>query len=57
MEVKFYWSNRDEVGHISAADRERLLKEHWVLAADFLNDVIGGAQVLYEEVLEKRNVE
>lgn len=55
MEVKFYWGEMRGEGRISAADRKRLLEEDWLLAADFLSDVIRDAQDLYEEVLEKHN--
>lgn len=57
MEVKFRWSDDTGEGAISAADRKRLLETHWVTAADFLQDVIYEAQNLYDEVLEKRNVD
>jgi len=55
MEVKFYWRDDQGEGNISKADRKRLLDTHWVLAADFLSDVIHDAQVLYNEVLERHN--
>ena len=57
MEVKFYWRDVVGEGFISRADRKRLLETHWILAADFLSDVIADASALYNEVLEKRNVE
>ena len=55
MEVKFRWKESDGEGVISAADRKRVLEAHWVTAADFMRDVIHYAELLYEEVLEKRN--
>ena len=56
MEVKFRWNDNMGEGVISKADRNRLLETHWVLAADFLQDVIHEALNLYDEVLEKHNV-
>jgi hypothetical protein len=53
MEVKFYWRDIVGEGFISQADRKRLLETHWILAADFLSDVIADASALYNEVLEK----
>ena len=55
MEVKFRWREDEGEGVISAADRKRVLEAHWVTAADFMRDVIHYAELLYEEVLEKRN--
>lgn len=56
MEVKFRWKDNEGEGVISAADRRRVLEVHWVTAADFLQDVIYETQKLYDEVLERRNV-
>ena len=56
MEVKFRWNDDIGEGVISAADRKRVLEEHWVTAADFLQDIKYEIEALYNEVMERRNV-
>jgi hypothetical protein len=55
IKVTFTWSERNEEGNISRANRARILelaKADWVTTADFMQDVVHYAQELYNEVVE-----
>ena len=52
--LKFRWSGLQGEGLMNKADSKRLLEEDWLIAADFLSDVIRDAQNLYTAVLDKR---
>ena len=58
IKVTFTWSERNEEGNISRANRARILelaKADWVTTADFMQDVVYYAQELYNEVVELYN--
>jgi hypothetical protein len=51
MEVKLRFRWDGEEGRIVGMDAENLLGADWIVAADFLNDVVGLCNELYSEVL------
>ena len=53
LTLKFRWSDVHGEGFMNKTDAARLREEDWLLAADFLVDVIHDAQNLYNEVLKK----
>jgi len=54
MKLTFLYNTRSEEGQISKTDSQLLLDHDWVIAADFLKDVIYDATALYDQVLEKK---
>ena len=57
LNLRFFWSEVEGEGLLTNGDDDKILKEDWVIAADFLVDTIAIAQALYTGVLEKRNRE
>ena len=57
LNLRFFWSEVEGEGLLTNGDDDKILKEDWVIAADFLVDIIAIAQALYTGVLEKRNRE
>ena len=51
MEVKLRFRWDGEEGCIVGNDAENLLNADWIVAADFLNDVAGMCNELYNKVL------
>ena len=56
LDLKFRWSDVHGEGFINKTDLAQLLEEDWVVAADFLKDVIQTSEVLYNEVLARNKV-
>ena len=56
LNLKFRWSDVHGEGFMNKTDAARLREEDWLLAADFLSDVIRDAEALYEEVIAKTGV-
>ena len=57
LKLRFFWSEVDGEGLATNIDVDKILEEDWVIAADFLVDIIAIAQALYTGVLEKRDRE
>ena len=57
LKLTFFWSEVEGEGLAIKTDYTKLLEGDWVIAADFLVDIIAIAQVLYTGVLEKRDRE
>jgi len=57
LNLRFFWSEVEGEGLLTNGDDDKILKEDWVIAADFLVDTIAIAQALYTGVLEKRDRE
>jgi hypothetical protein len=57
LNLRFFWSEVEGEGLASKADYTKILEGDWVIAADFLVDIIAIAQTLYTGVLEKRDRE
>ena len=55
LKLRFFWSEVDGEGLATSVDVDKILEEDWVIAADFLVDIIAIAQALYTGVLEKRD--
>ena len=52
LTLKFRWSDARGEGLANKIDSNRLLEEDWLIAADFLSDVIWEAEALYNKILE-----
>jgi hypothetical protein len=55
VKVTFTWSENIGEGNMSRTDRARILelaKADWIVAADFMQDVIHYAQELYDEIMD-----
>ena len=57
LELTFFWDEVEGEGLASITDYTKILEGDWVIAADFLVDIIAIAQALYTGVLEKRDRE
>jgi hypothetical protein len=55
VKIRFRWNG--EEGRIIGDDFRKLLETDWIIAADFLNDIIHLAQDCYDEVLKKKYAE
>lgn len=53
VRLRFRWDGQD--GQIVGPDVARLMKTDWVIAADFLKDVIRLAQNCYDDVLKAKH--
>ena len=57
LNLRFFWSEVEGEGLANKTDCTKILEEDWVIAADFLVDIIAIAQALYTGVLEKKDRE
>jgi hypothetical protein len=55
VKLRFHWD--DEEGRVAGLDVARLMKTDWVIAADFLQDVIRLAQSCYDDVLKAKHAD
>ena len=51
MNLKFRWDG--EEGRVTKKDRDMVIYGDWIVAADFLTDVIAIANEMYEELMNR----